>query len=126
MKRYYDIGYVETMGGWRHRYPLTRNQAINGPVQGTAAELVCDAMCRLSYMAVANDDWPLHPVLNVHDDLTYFLPKRSLENYIEIIVKQMLTFDFKWINVPLSCEVSIGPNWAELKDAGKYYSNKDL
>lgn len=126
MKRYYDVGYVETMGGWRHRYPLTRNQAINGPVQGTAAEIVCDAMCRLSYMAVSTDNWPLHPILNVHDDLSFFVPEKGLENYIETIVKQMLTFDFKWINVPLSCEVSIGPNWAELKDAGKYYSNKDL
>lgn len=126
MKRYYDIGYVETMGGWRHRYPLTRNQAINGPVQGTAAEIVCDAMCRLSYMAVSTDNWPLHPILNVHDDLSFFVPEKGLENYIEIIVKQMLTFDFKWINTPLSVEVSIGPNWAELKDAGKYYSNKDL
>lgn len=126
IKRYYDIGYVETLGGWRHRYPLTRNQAINGPVQGTAAELVCDAMCRLSYTAVSTDKWYLHPVLNVHDDLTLFLPKKGLENAVEIVVKEMLTFDFKWINVPLSCEVSIGSNWAELKEFGKFYSNKDL
>lgn len=128
MKRYYECGYVESPQGRRHRYPLTRNQAINMPIQCAAAELVCDAMCRLSHKAVQTGNWYLHPVLNIHDDLSFFIPEREplFSEAIEIIIHEMLTFDFKWINVPLGVEVSVGRNWADLKEIGKYYSNKDL
>ena len=129
MKRYYNVGYVETLTGRRHHYPLTQNQAINMPVQGTAAELVCNAMNRLSYMALTTRQWHLHPVLNVHDDLTFFIPDDDavLEDALRIITREMLTFTYKWINVPLSVEVSIGKNWADLEPLeGKFWSHKDV
>ncbi len=128
MKRFYEIGYVETLVGRRHHYPLTRNQAINMPVQGTAAELVCDAMCRLSLLAAESQQWHLHPVLNVHDDISFFLPDNDavLEDALRIFTREMLTFGYQWINVPLSVEVSIGKNWAELEPIGKFWSNRDI
>ncbi len=128
MKQFYEVGYVETLVGRRHHYPLTRNQAINMPVQGTAADLVCDAMFRLSYLAAENQQWHIHPVLNVHDDLTMFVPDddRVLEDALRIFTREMLTFSYPWINVPLSVEVSIGKNWGELEPIGKFWSNKDV
>lgn len=128
MTRYYDIGHVETMLGRRRHYPLTRNEAINMPVQGTAAELVCDAMNRLSYIAASTGQWHLHPVLNIHDDITLFIPDSGIifEEAIEAIVYQMLTFDFAWVNVPLSVEVSVGKNWAEMESIGKFWSHKEF
>lgn len=128
MTKYYDAGYVETLARRRRRYPLTRNEAINMPVQGTAAELVCDAMVRLSYLAFTTGQWHIHPVLNIHDDLTFFIPDddRVLEDALNIISKQMLTFSFPWVNVPLSIEISIGKNWAELAPLGdKMWSHKE-
>jgi DNA polymerase-1 len=129
MKRYYDIGYVETLRGRRHYYPLTRNQAVNMPIQGTAAELVCDAMNRLSMIAVETDKWYLHPVLNVHDDLTYFIPEEEpiFSDAIDTISREMLTFEgYPGVNVPFSIEISIGKNWADLKPLTKLWSHKDL
>lgn len=128
MNRYYDEGYVTTLTGRRHNYPLTRNQAVNMPIQGTAAELVCDAMNRLSMIASESGNWYMHPVLNVHDDLSFFIPEdeKVLEPALEVIMKQMLKFDYKWINVPLSIEISIGKNWADLEPIGKFWSHKDV
>lgn len=128
MHKYYDVGYVETLQGRRRHYPLTKNQAINQPVQGTAAELVCDAMNRLSYLAASTEQWHLHPVLNVHDDLSFFIPEdtKVFDESIEAIVREMLTFDFPWINVPLAVEVSVGKNWADVQPVGKFWSHKDL
>lgn len=128
MSRYYNIGHVETLSGRRHHYPLSRNQAINMPIQGSAAELVCDAMVRLSKHAVRTGHWHLHPVLNVHDDLTFFIPDDNsiLEDSLRIIMKQMLTFSFPWVNVPLSIEVSIGENWANVEPIGKFWSHKEF
>lgn len=128
MVRYYDIGYVETLMGRRHNYPLTRNQAINMPVQGTAAELVLDAMVRLSHMAATTNQWHLHPILNIHDDLSFFVPDDDdvLEEAIRIITHEMLTFSFPWINVPLSVTLSIGSNWSDMTEFDKFWSHKDV
>lgn len=127
MGRYYEEGFVETMQGRKHRYPLSKNQAVNMPIQGTAAELVCDAMNRLSHIALETGNMHLHPRLNVHDDLTFFIPDddRILEDSLNVIIEEMLCFPFKWINVPLSVEVSIGPNWADVAPIGKFWSHKE-
>jgi DNA polymerase-1 len=126
MKHYYDEGFVETLSGRKHRYPLTKNQAVNMPIQGTAAELVCDAMCRLSHMALSTGQLHLHPILNIHDDLSFFIPDNDkiIENALETITREMLVFDFPWINVPLSVEISIGPNWADVSPIDKIWSHK--
>lgn len=128
MKRYYDIGYVETLCGRRHHYPLTKNQAVNMPIQGTAAELVCDAMNRLSYIAATTGKWYLHPVMNIHDDLSFFIPDNDkiFNEAIEIIAQQMLVFDYTWVNVPLSIEISVGKNWADVQPLMKLYSHKEF
>ncbi len=116
MKQYYDLGYVQTLCGRRHHYPLTKNQAVNMPIQGSGAELVCDAMNRLSHLATSTGQWHLHPHLNVHDDLSFFIPDddKILDESLRIISREMLTFDYDWINVPLSIEISIGRNWADI------------
>lgn len=128
MRRYYNEGMVESLHGRRRYYPLTRNQAINHPIQGTAAGLVCDAMCRMSELSIEQNIPHLHPVLNVHDDLTYMVPDddRIIEDSINTIMEQMLCFDFPWINVPMSIEVSIGSNWCELQEVGKFWSHKEF
>jgi DNA polymerase-1 len=128
MTGYYEDGYVTSLTGRRHNYPLTRNEAINFPVQGVAADIVCDAMNRLSYNAVESKRWHLHPVLNIHDDLTLVCPDddKQLEETIKIVCKTMLTPHYDFINVPMSVECSIGHNWYEMKDIGKFWSHKDI
>ena len=85
-------------------------------------------MNRLSYMAKETGMWYLHPVLNIHDDLSFFVPDDDevLEKALHTIMKQMMVFDFPWVNVPLSLEVSVGPNWYDLKPLGKFFSHHEF
>lgn len=125
MKGYYDEGYVENLFGRKRRYPMTKNEAINHPIQSTAAEIVCDAMDRLSMLAVKTKQWHLHPRLNIHDDLTFIIPDddKLIDESLEIIVQEMLKLPFKFINVPMSVEVSIGTNWENQEEIGKFWTH---
>jgi DNA polymerase I-like protein with 3'-5' exonuclease and polymerase domains len=70
----------------------------------------------------------LHPVLNIHDDLTGIIPDQNqiLEESIEQIARIMLNPPYSCINVPLSVTASIGENWGAMKEIGKFWSHKDF
>lgn len=123
MKDYYDKGYVENLFGRRRRYPLSKNEAINSPIQSTAADIVIDAMDRLSIMACETKQWHLHPRLNIHDDLSFIIPDELLDEASEIIVKEMLTLPFDFINVPMSVEMGLGSDWSNQEDIGKFWTH---
>lgn len=116
--------YVETLGGRRRRGPMTLNEIINLPIQGTAADIVTEAMDVLSEKAVEMDRMDLHPRLNVHDDLTFVVADAGLEQSIDHIVREMCMPRFDYINVPLVVEVSIGTTWANQQEIGVYRSNE--
>lgn len=128
MTKFYDTGIVTSFEGRAHRYPLTRNQAINHPVQCLAAAIVCEAMNRLSIKAVTEQQWYLHPRLNVHDDLTFSIPDKDavLEKAIQDIYRIMLTPSYSCVNVPLSVSASVGTHWFGMTEIGKFWSHRDL
>lgn len=106
---YNDCGYVECLTGRRRHGPMTVNQLINAPIQGTAAEIVMDAMSRLSETGNAE----LQPELNIHDDLTYLrIPIKRADELCEQIVDKMIHVPFGWAKiVPITVEMSVGTNW---------------
>lgn len=116
ISNYYLTGYVTGLSGFRRHAPVAYTELINTPIQGDEARIVCDAMIRLSKLG---ED----PNLEVHDDLTFILPKKSVDRISEIIIEEMLTISFDWINVPLEVEMSMGPNWADKKKVGSYNSS---
>lgn len=124
MKGYYEKGFVVNLFGRKRRYPMTKNEAINFPIQSTAAEIVCNAMDRLSMLAVETKQWHLHPRLNIHDDLTFIFPDddQIIDDGIETAVREMLKLDYDFINVPMSVEVSLGTNWENQEDIGKFWT----
>lgn len=111
---YYEHGYVENLLKRRRYAPIDYNSMINTPIQGTAAELVMEAMSRLSEKAEAKEDWHFQPKVQVHDELQFLLPAKRLDYYIEPIVKEMLTFKHDFINVPITVELSLGPNLLDM------------
>ena len=123
INRYYKTGYVETLTGFRRRGPLNKNKIINTPIQGTASDIVIDGMNRLSEYSQKTGCIIYQPVMNIHDDLTFVMPKVGFENHLEVAVGEMLKCKFGFINVPLSVEVSIGENWGEMEEVGTYFSN---
>lgn len=128
MKNYYNTGYVESPTGRRRHYPMTRNQAINDPIQSVACDIVCRGMNTLSELAAEEQAWHLHPIMNIHDDLTLCMPDddKLLEQAIEDVYRVMLTPGYDFINVPLSVTGSIGKHWYQMQEIGKFWSNKDL
>lgn len=116
--------YVETLTGRRRRGALSLNQIINTPIQGTAADIVTDAMTRLSVDSEVLDRPQLQPPLNVHDDLTFYIPKVTLERDVEHIAFQMCNCPFDFVNVPLLVEVSVSRHrWSGLEEVGVYRSD---
>lgn len=116
LKFYKEHGYVECLTGRRRHGPMTPNMVVNSPIQGTASDIVVDGMLRLSKTAVLTDRMYLHPRLNVHDDLTFYMPVKNLDQSIDIMAEHMLMCPFVFINVPLTVEVKVGHNWHEMTE----------
>ena len=123
VKGYEKNLYVETLGGQRRSGPMSKNEIINMPVQGTAAEIVTSAMCELSELSYELDDPELQPNLNIHDDLTSWLSDATLTDKTERIAKIMCRPRFDYICVPLLVEVKVGKRWNELKEVAVYRSD---
>jgi DNA polymerase-1 len=127
---YEKHGYIECLTGRRRHAPLGVNKILNSPIQGTAADLVMDAMSRLS----ETNDPVLQPELNIHDDLTFMrVPEVQEEAVVAAILDIMLKPVFSWINVPITVEVSVGKNWMPydeklnpegLKEEGTFSSDR--
>ena len=128
MKKYYDVGYVESPTGRRRHYPMTRNQAINDPIQSVACDITCRAMNSLSELAITEQAWHLHPIMMIHDDLIFCMPDddKLLETAIEDVYRIMLSPGYDFINVPLSVKGSIGKHWYQMQEIGKFWSHKDV
>ena len=65
----------------------------------------------------SGDEW-MTPVAQIHDDLTFFIPKECVDNAMERITHAMLLPKMKahYCNVPLGVEISTGPNWCDMEE----------
>lgn len=115
MNFYERHGYVETLTGRRRHAPMSLNELINAPIQGTASDICVDAMNRLSEAGI-------QVVMNVHDDVTSIVPDEELEGTIDFIAKEMCEVPFEWVNVPIAVEVSVGDNWCDQEDIATFVS----
>jgi DNA polymerase I-like protein with 3'-5' exonuclease and polymerase domains len=123
LKSYEKKLYVETLGGRRRRGAMTKNEAINMPIQGTACDIVTAAMDALSEIAIQEDDPDYQNNFNGHDDLSFLLRDDVLEQKCQRIVYEMCRPRFEYINVPIVVEASVGHRWDKLQEIGVYRSN---
>ncbi len=132
VKRYLDgirkeaaqRGYVETLLGRRRYFPgLTTQQnnnlrlreereAINAPIQGTAADILKLAMLRIPNALALNK---LHGrmLLQVHDELVLECPENELKQTAQVVQHEMENA-FK-LDIPLETEARSGMNWGSMK-----------
>jgi DNA polymerase-1 len=116
-----ELGYVETVFGRRLVLPEIRGgsgprragaerQAINAPLQGTAADIVKLAMIAVQgWLDAAGLASRL--VLQVHDELVLEVPEAELEVVRAELPRQMA--GVLPLAVPLLAEVGAGPNWEQ-------------
>jgi DNA polymerase I-like protein with 3'-5' exonuclease and polymerase domains len=56
--------------------------------------------------------------------VVFCVPRKRQDELVPIIVDEMLHPSFDWVSVPLSIEVSVGPNWADMERLGTYFSDE--
>jgi DNA polymerase-1 len=119
---YKTYGYIKSVFGRRRYGPMSINEILDTPIQSAATDIFIDSGNRLSRMAYELNKPQLQYRLSIHDDNVFFLPEETAEDDILIIVKEMVKPLFKFINVPLSTEVSVGYKWGELEEVTKFSS----
>jgi len=129
VKRYMDetrrqareTGYVETLFGRRVWLPDinagggprragAERQAINAPMQGTAADLVKLAMIAVQ-SALERERKALRMILQVHDELVFEVPEIELD-WARVEIPRIMS-GVATLAVPLLAEVGVGRNWDE-------------
>lgn len=121
VKGYEERGYTECLTGKRRHGPMSLNQILNSPIQGTAAALVVDVASRL----YETEDPEVQPEIQIHDDLTFVrVPKARVDPVAEKILDVMLKPVFSWMNVPLTVEGSLGADWMDMEDFGVFSSDE--
>ncbi len=87
-------------------------EAINAPIQGTAADLVKIAMIRV-YERLRREKLGARMVLQVHDELLLEVPEREVARTTEVVREEMESVHE--LAVPLVVDVGVGNNWMEAK-----------
>ena len=116
-----ETGYAVTMLGRRRtlRDIASRNatarqsaerDAINTPVQGTAADLIKIAMVRVA-RALREAGLKAQMILQIHDELLFDVPEDEVEQ-VKAIVKREMEGAMS-LGVPLEVSVGVGRNWLE-------------
>ena len=116
-----DNGYVETISGRRRnlRDINSRNanirgfaerNAINAPIQGSAADMIKIAMINIADW-LKSTDLKTQMILQVHDELLFDVPKNELET-VQSKVKEIMEGAMV-LDVPVLVESGTGANWLE-------------
>lgn len=115
-------GYVATLLGRRRYLPditsanavvrgYAERNAINAPLQGTAADIIKIAMIRL-YAEIRRRGLKSRMILQVHDELNFNVPKSELAEMRQL-VRQTMQSALTTLAVPLVVEVGEGGSWLE-------------
>lgn len=118
-----DNGFVKTLMG-RKRWlrditsanftvrGFAERNAINSPIQGTAADMIKLAMIKIN-AALIEKKFQSKMILQVHDELVFDVMKEEIEVMKELILDCMQTAMILPNNVPVVAEVGFGNNWLE-------------
>ncbi|CAO4167158.1 DNA polymerase I [Methylorubrum populi] len=120
-----EKGYVTTLFGRVCHYPQIRSnnpserasverQAINAPIQGTAADIIRRAMTRMEE-ALEAKRLTARMLLQVHDELVFEVPDDEVEATIPVIaeVMEQAPAPALTLSVPLVVEARAAGNWEE-------------
>ena len=87
-------------------------EAINAPIQGTAADIMKVAMLGV-HQALKNNASPARILLQVHDELVLECPLENLAETVEL-VQDVMEGAYQ-LDIPLKTDARSGENWGDLK-----------
>lgn len=120
-EEYLATGMMRTLTG-RERYQMLFkfNEPVNNPIQGTAADIVADAMNDMTVLSRTEKDPFLSPRIQVHDDITFIVPENKVEDYVDVIHPVLTKLRFPFQIVPLGVEMKLGKKWGELEEVATF------
>ncbi len=116
-----ELQYVETLFG-RRRYlkdidsrnsvvrSVAERNAINAPIQGTAADIIKIAMINI-FNKLKQNNLKTKMVLQVHDELVFEVPEKELKQIQNLVHHEMESA--AQLSVPLIADSGYGKNWLE-------------
>ena len=113
--------YVSTLLGRRRMLPdinsrnaiergLAERNAINAPIQGTAADIIKLAMVRI-HKAMKAEGLQSRMIMQVHDELVFDVLNTEMEQVRRLVEKHMT--EAIELRVPLTVDAGVGSNWYE-------------
>ncbi len=116
-----ERGYVQTMMGRRRYLPdinsrnatarsLAERNAVNAPIQGTAADIIKIAMNRVDG-CLRQAGLRSRMVLQIHDELVFEAPVDEVPALTELIKREME--GVVALSIPLTVDINYGKNWLE-------------
>ena len=88
--------------------------ALNTPIQGTAADILKIAIVRIM-CGLPERPW-LKPILQIHDELTFIIPKDKLTEAVLFIKACMEEQPFPEFDLPLVAEASAGETFGSMEE----------
>ncbi|MDR1585766.1 MAG: DNA polymerase I [Prevotellaceae bacterium] len=121
IRRAKKSGYVETLLGRKRFLPDINSQnsvvrgfaernAINAPIQGSAADIIKIAMVRIQER-FDKEALQAKMIMQVHDELNFTVPDAELDRVKKIVIGEME--NAIKLRVPLIAECGVGANWLE-------------
>ena len=116
-----EQGYVETIFHRKRFLPdinsrnatvrgYAERNAINAPIQGSAADIIKVAMARI-YKRFQSNNLKAKMILQVHDELNFSVPEAEKEIIQKIVIEEMERA-YRML-VPLKADFGWGKNWLE-------------
>ena len=116
-----EVEYASTILGRRRKLPdinsnngmvkaFAERNAVNAPIQGSAADIIKVAMVRI-YDALKDSDLRAQMIMQVHDELVFDVHKDDVE-LLKPIVKECMEEAVE-LSVPLVVDMSSGAHWLE-------------
>jgi len=121
IERAREKGYIETIFGRKRFLPdihshnavvrgYAERNAINAPIQGSAADIIKVAMTRI-YQRFQNENIRSKMILQVHDELNFSVYPEEKEKVQQIVIEEME--QAYSMQVPLKADCGWGKNWLE-------------
>ena len=121
IERAKEMGYVETLLGRKRFLPDINSQnsivrgfaernAINAPIQGTAADIIKIAMVHIQ-QRLGKEKLQAKMTMQVHDELNFTVPKDEFEILKKVVIEEME--NALKLRIPLIADCGVGANWLE-------------
>ncbi len=116
-----ELGYIRTEFGRRRYLPDIKSKnavvrgyaernAVNAPIQGTAADIIKIAMARID-RRLREEQLKARMILQVHDELNFSVPVDEIDRLRTLVIEEMeRAFTMR---VPLLADCGVGGNWLE-------------